>query len=376
MSRTLDLALELVRRPSTTPLDAGCQELLIPRLEAIGFTAERLPFRDVTNFWARRGTAAPLLVFAGHTDVVPPGSLTEWDSPPFEPEVREGMLYGRGAADMKGSLAAMVTACEAFVEARPDHRGSVGFLVTSDEEGPAVNGTAKVIEVLEQRGEHIDWCLVGEPSSEERLGDVAKNGRRGSLNAHITIMGVQGHVAYPQRADNPVHRLSPVLAELIATRWDNGNAYFPATTFQVAGIHAGTGADNVIPGSLELQVNWRFSPEISVDHIRARVTECFDRHDLRYTVRWISSGEPFLTRPGELTEAVQAAVREVTGIDCRLATSGGTSDGRFIAPTGAQVVELGPLNASIHKINECVSAQDLDRLSTIYQRLLERLLAA
>jgi len=375
MSATLDLAKDLIGRASVTPEDAGCQQLMRARLEAIGFRCEDLPFGEVTNFWARRGDAAPLLVFAGHTDVVPTGPLQQWQSDPFQPVVRDGLLYGRGAADMKGSLAAMVTACEAFVAQHPDHSGSIGFLITSDEEGPSVNGTVKVVEQLQARGEQIDLCLVGEPSSRECLGDVIKNGRRGSLNGKLTVRGKQGHVAYPHLAVNPIHLAAPALAELVAIEWDNGNAFFPPTSFQISNIQAGTGAENVVPGELQVMFNLRYSTELDETTIRQRVHALLDRHALDYTLDWRLSGQPFLTPTGELVAAAREAIRELTGIDTELSTSGGTSDGRFIAPTGAQVLELGPLNATIHQVNECVAVDDLDRLSDIYRRILEKLLA-
>jgi succinyl-diaminopimelate desuccinylase len=375
MSDTLALAKDLIARASVTPEDAGCQDAMIRRLEAIGLRAERLRFGEVDNFWARRGEQGPLLAFAGHTDVVPTGPRERWQSDPFTPTERDGMLYGRGAADMKGSLAAMVTACERFVAAYPDHRGSIAFLVTSDEEGPSVDGTVKVVEHLEARGEKIDWCLVGEPSSNQALGDVIKNGRRGSLGGKLRVLGKQGHVAYPHLADNPVHRVTPALAELCAIEWDQGNEHFPPTSFQISNIHAGTGADNVIPGDVEVWFNLRFSTEQTEAGIRARVEALLDRHGLRYELQWRLSGHPFLTPVGELVEAVRASIREVCGLDTQLSTSGGTSDGRFIAPTGAQVVELGPLNATIHQVNECVACADLDRLSAIYEGMLTRLLA-
>jgi succinyl-diaminopimelate desuccinylase len=375
MSDTLALAKDLIARSSVTPEDAGCQDTMIRRLEAIGFRAERLRFGEVDNFWARRGDQGPLLAFAGHTDVVPTGPRERWQSDPFTPTERDGMLYGRGAADMKGSLAAMVTACERFVSAHPDHQGSIAFLITSDEEGPSVDGTVKVVEWLEARNEKIDWCLVGEPSSNQVLGDVIKNGRRGSLGGKLRVLGKQGHVAYPHLADNPVHRLAPALAELCALEWDVGNEYFPPTSLQISNIHAGTGADNVIPGEVEVWFNLRFSTEQTEAGIRARIEELLDRHGLRYELQWRLSGNPFLTPVGELVEAVRGAIQEVCGIDTQLSTSGGTSDGRFIAPTGAQVVELGPLNATIHQIDECVSSADLDRLSAIYEGMLTRLLA-
>ncbi len=375
MSETLALARDLISRASVTPDDAGCQELMCSRLQALGFHCERLPFDDVTNFWARRGDSTPLLVFAGHTDVVPAGPLDQWHSDPFTPELRQDFLYGRGAADMKGSLAAMVTACEAFVANHPGHRGSIGFLITSDEEGPAVNGTVKVVERLQQNGEHIDWCLVGEPSSSRRLGDVIKNGRRGSLNGRLRVCGKQGHVAYPQLAANPIHLAAPALAELTAIEWDQGNEHFPPTSFQISNLHAGTGAENVIPGELQLMFNLRYSTELTEQEIRWRVHAVLDSHGLDYTLKWRLSGEPFLTPAGELVEAARAAIREVTGIEAELSTSGGTSDGRFIAPTGAQVLELGPVNATIHQVNECVAATALDELAEIYRRILDKLLA-
>ncbi len=374
MSDTLQLATDLIGRASVTPEDAGCQELMRGRLTAIGFACQDLPFADVSNFWARRGNGAPLLVFAGHTDVVPPGPLEQWHSDPFTPQVRDGLLYGRGAADMKGSLAAMVTACEAFVAEHPGHKGSIGFLITSDEEGPAVNGTVKVIEWLQQRDQTIDWCLVGEPSSDRRVGDVIKNGRRGSLNGKLSIRGKQGHVAYPQLAANPVHLAAPALAELAAIEWDQGNAHFPPTSFQISNLHAGTGAENVIPGELQVMFNLRYSTAVTEQQIRARIEGLLDRHGLDYTLQWRLSGQPFLTAAGELVDAARAAIREVAHIDAELSTSGGTSDGRFIAPTGAQVLELGPINATIHQVDECVAVTALDELAEMYRRILEKLL--
>lgn len=374
MSDTLELAKALIACPSVTPEDAGCQELMIEHLEAMDFHIERLPFGGVENFWARRGEGAPLFVFAGHTDVVPTGPLNQWRSDPFTPTVRDGHLYGRGAADMKGSLAAMVTACERFIEAHPGHKGSIGFLVTSDEEGPSIDGTRKVMEYLTQHGTQIDLCLVGEPTCEKRIGDTIKNGRRGSLGGTLVVRGVQGHIAYPHLADNPIHRFAPALAELCALQWDSGNEFFPPTTFQFSNLNAGTGADNVIPGRIEALFNFRYSTESKAADLKAKVEGVLQKHRLDYTLDWRLSGEPFLTRPGELVNALRTAVREVTGYETQLSTSGGTSDGRFIAPTGAQVVELGPLNASIHKIDECVSVADLDALSRIYERVLVRLL--
>jgi succinyl-diaminopimelate desuccinylase len=374
LSNTLKLALDLIGRPSVTPEDAGCQQTMIARLQAIGFQVEPLRFEEVDNFWARRGDSGPVFAFAGHTDVVPTGPLDQWDSHPFEPELRDGMLYGRGAADMKGSLAAMLTACERFVASHPDHKGSIAFLITSDEEGPSINGTVKVVETLEQREEKIDWCLVGEPSSTARVGDVVKNGRRGSLGARLVVSGVQGHVAYPHLADNPVHRVAPALAELAAIEWDKGNDHFPPTTFQISNIHAGTGATNVIPGEVEVVFNFRFSTETTAEALQQRVETILDQHGLDYCIDWTLSGQPFLTPAGELVSAACDAIRAVTGHDTELSTAGGTSDGRFIAPTGAQVLELGPVNATIHKVNECVSTADLDTLSDIYEKILEELL--
>ncbi|WP_456378598.1 succinyl-diaminopimelate desuccinylase [Thiolapillus sp.] len=375
MSDTLELAKELISRPSVTPEDAGCQDLLVARLQSLGFAIEALNFGDTKNFWARRGTQAPLLCFAGHTDVVPSGPLDEWQSDPFQPEVRDGMLYGRGAADMKGSLAAMITATEAFLAKHPEHRGSIAYLITSDEEGPATDGTVRVMETLEQRNEKIDWCLVGEPSSTDRLGDVMKNGRRGSHGCRLTVKGIQGHVAYPHLARNPVHEALPALTELVTREWDQGNDHFPPTTFQISNIHAGTGATNVIPGALEVLFNFRFSTETTHKELERQVEEILNHYGLDYDIEWILSGPPFLTAEGALLDAAQQAVKDIMGYSARLSTSGGTSDGRFIAPTGAQVLELGPLNATIHKVNECVAVDDLDNLSRIYARLMERLLA-
>lgn len=375
LSPTLDLTLALMREPSVTPFDANCQTLMIERLEKIGFTVERLRFADVDNFWARRGTSGPVLAFAGHTDVVPTGPVENWSVQPFAPEIRDGMLIGRGAADMKGSLAAMVVACERFVARHPDHHGSIAFLITSDEEGVAVNGTVKVVEHLEARGEKMTWALVGEPSSSRQLGDVIKNGRRGSLNGILTVQGTQGHVAYPQLADNPIHRAAPALAELAAEVWDRGNEFFPATSFQISNISAGTGANNVIPGEMKVVFNFRFSTEVTAAQLRERTEAILQKHGLRYVLDWSLSGQPFLTAKGELVAAAVDSIREICGIEAELSTSGGTSDGRFIAPTGAQVLELGPLNATIHKVNEEVRAADLDTLTDIYERMLIKLLA-
>jgi succinyl-diaminopimelate desuccinylase len=375
-SPTLALTEALIERPSVSPEDHGCQALMIERLVAIGFAVERLPFGPVENFWATRGRGSPVFCFAGHTDVVPPGPLEGWRRDPFRAIVEDGMLYGRGAADMKSGLAAMVTACEAFVRAHPDHRGTIAFLVTSDEEGPSVDGTRRVVEWLAARGQRIDWCLVGEPSSETALGDVVKIGRRGSLSGRLTVHGVQGHVAYPERADNPVHRFAPALAELVARRWDEGNAHFQPTTFQVSNLTAGTGAPNVVPGELKARFNLRFSTEQTVARLQSVVEEILRRHGLRYSLEWFVSGLPFLTPPGVLSDAVAGAVHDELGIRPRMTTGGGTSDGRFIAPLGAQVIELGVVNATIHKVDECVRVADVDRLHALYRRTLERLLAA
>ena len=374
MSPTVELAKTLISRPSVTPDDQGCQQLLAERLEPLGFTIEHLRFGDVDNLWARKGTTAPLFVFAGHTDVVPPGPLEDWATDPFFPVIRDGYLYGRGAADMKSSIAAMVTACERFLPENATHKGSIAFLITSDEEGPSINGTVKVIEHLQERGETIDWCLVGEPSSKDETGDTIKNGRRGSLNGILEIRGQQGHVAYPQLADNPIHRAAPALAELAAVEWDAGNEHFPPTTFQISNIKAGTGTENVIPGVVEALFNLRFSTESTTDSIKARIDEILGRHELDYSIAWKLSGLPFLTPAGELVDAASAAIQSIAGITTELSTSGGTSDGRFIAPTGAQVLELGPVNATIHKTNECVKVADLDRLTDIYQEILKLLL--
>ena len=374
MSTTLDLAIELIRRPSLTPLDQGCQTLIAERLQAIDFKIEPLRFGEVDNLWARRGQNTPLLVLAGHTDVVPTGPEKQWQFPPFSATIHQGHLYGRGAADMKGSLAAMLTACERFIVQYPQHQGSIAFLLTSDEEGPAVDGTVKVIKYLQEKNLNIDWCVVGEPSSDKRLGDQVKNGRRGSLNGVLTIHGIQGHVAYPHLANNPIHRFVPVLKTLTEMEWDQGNAFFPKTSFQITNINAGTGADNVIPSDLELLFNFRYSTEVTHTQLQKQITTLLDKYGLKYDLTWRHSGSPFLTPPGILTTAVQQAISEVCGYETTLSTSGGTSDGRFIAPTGAQVIEVGPLNATIHKINECVSVAELDKLSNIYQKILENLL--
>jgi succinyl-diaminopimelate desuccinylase len=371
----LRLTEELIARASVSPTDGGCQALMIERLEAIGFTVENLRFGPVDNFWAKRGRGEPVLCFAGHTDVVPSGPLDEWQSDPFVPVIRDGVLYGRGAADMKSGLAAMVTACEDFVARCPAHRGTIAFLITSDEEGPSVDGTRRVVEVLRARQERIDWCLVGEPSSEAVLGDTMKIGRRGSLSGRLTVHGIQGHIAYPQSADNPVHAVAPALAELAARSWDHGNEHFQPTTFQVSNISAGTGAPNVIPGELKARFNLRFSTEQTVDGLKTVVEEILRHHRVKYSLEWFISGYPFLTVPGELSAAATRAVQEQLQITPKLSTGGGTSDGRFIAPMGAQVIEIGVVNATIHKVNECVRIADLEALRRIYVRILELLLA-
>jgi succinyl-diaminopimelate desuccinylase len=371
---TVQLCCELIRRESLTPRDAGCQALMIERLEKIGFTCIPLPYGEVTNFWAERGTDGPILVFAGHTDVVPTGPVEQWATVPFEPTLIGDTLYGRGTADMKGSLAAMVVACEAFVAEHPDHPGRIGFLITSDEEGPAVDGTVKVMDYLRQQNKTIDWCLVGEPSSSKRLGDTIKNGRRGSLGAKLTIKGTQGHIAYPHLADNPIHKALQALQALTTEEWDTGNEFFPPTSLQISNIHGGTGVTNVIPGELEVQFNFRFSTAVTDAELRDRTEAILTAHGLDYNLAWNLSGQPFLTGSGELIDATVACIREITGLQTELSTAGGTSDGRFIAPTGTQLVELGPINATIHKIDEQVLAADLPRLADIYQAILQRLL--
>jgi succinyl-diaminopimelate desuccinylase len=373
-SATVLLTQELIRRPSVSPEDQGCLQVISERLKALGFDVERMPFGPVENVWARHGRAGPMLCFAGHTDVVPTGPREEWQTDPFEPVLKGGMLYGRGAADMKSGLAAMITATERFIAAHPDHDGRLAFLLTSDEEGPSVDGTRRVMEVLEARGEKITWCVVGEPTSTDALGDTVKIGRRGSLSGKLTVHGIQGHVAYPHLADNPVHAVAPALAELAARIWDKGNEFFQPTTFQISNISAGTGAPNVIPGELKARFNIRFSTEQTVETLQQTITEILNRHKVNYTLEWFVSGLPFFTPPGKLSEAVQRAVKEETGRSPELSTTGGTSDGRFIAPTGAQVVELGVINASIHKVNECVRVQDIDTLSSMYERVMELLL--
>jgi succinyl-diaminopimelate desuccinylase len=374
MSRTLDLTRELISRQSVSPVDGGCQAVMIERLRAIGFSIESLRFGPVDNFWAKRGSSGPVFCFAGHTDVVPSGPLEDWNSDPFAPVVKDGLLFGRGAADMKSGLAAMLTACEEFVGQYPQHRGSIAFLITSDEEGPSIDGTRRVVQLLRERGESIDWCLVGEPSSERTLGDTIKIGRRGSLSGRLTVHGIQGHIAYPQFAKNPVHALAPALAELTSRVWDQGNQHFQPTTFQVSNISAGTGAPNVIPGELKARFNLRFSTEQTVESLQSTVEGILRRHAVDYSLEWFISGYPFLTTPGALSEATVRAVEDELKITPKLSTAGGTSDGRFIAPMGAQVIELGVINESIHKVNECVRVEDIDALQRVYRRMLELLL--
>jgi succinyl-diaminopimelate desuccinylase len=371
---SITLLNELIRRPSITPDDAGCQEILTARLTRLGFKCEAMPFGEVKNLWARRGSSGPVLCFAGHTDVVPPGSEDEWQSDPFEPVVRNGSIFGRGSADMKGGLAAMIVALERFVDAHADHNGSLAMLITSDEEGRARDGTLKVIETLQARGEQIDWCVLGEPSSQNTLGDIVRVGRRGSLSGMLTVRGVQGHVAYPHLADNPIGRFAPILSELNAIEWDQGNEYFPPTSFQVVDISAGVGAPNVTPAELSARFNFRYSTEWDHETLKARVHSIFDAHDIDYELNWHLSGEPFLTEAGKLTEAITQAVSEQTDKAPELSTGGGTSDGRFISPAGTDVVELGPVNASIHKVNEHVLIDDVVKLTTMYQRIAELML--
>ncbi|MBU2098068.1 MAG: succinyl-diaminopimelate desuccinylase [Gammaproteobacteria bacterium] len=374
MSSTAALAVDLIRIPSVTPDDRGCNQAMIDRLSALGFVVEPMRFGNVNNFWARYGNEGPVLCFAGHTDVVPSGPEEKWQSPPFQPSIRDGYLYGRGAADMKGSLAAMITACESVLADKPALNGSIAFLITADEEGAAVHGTREVINTLESRNEKITWCVVGEPSSTERLGDVVKIGRRGSLHGKLVVHGVQGHVAYPHLARNPVHQAMLPLHDLTAEVWDNGNEAFPPTSFQISNIHSGTGVDNVIPGELEAVFNFRFSTELDETLIRHRTEAILDKYELEYSLEWKLSGHPFLTRSQVLIDAVRDSIRDVNGVVTQPSTTGGTSDGRFIAPTGAEVVELGPCNASIHKIDENVKLSDLDELSEIYQGIIKRLL--
>lgn len=375
MSTTLEIAKNLIARPSITPMDEGCQDYLISLLDNMGFHSQRLPFEDVDNLWSVWGDTGPLLVFAGHTDVVPTGPESNWRHPPFTPTEEAGYLYGRGAADMKSSLAAMVTACQSFLAKHSQPIGRIGFLITSDEEGIAVNGTVKVVEWLQKQDKLMDWCVVGEPSSVDVLGDVVKNGRRGSLGAQIHIKGQQGHVAYPHLAKNPIHAVAPALAELCAQEWDQGNEFFPPTSFQISNIHGGTGANNVIPGHLDIVSNFRFSTESTAESLQQRVETILNQYDFDYDIHWNLSGLPFITESGALIEASKAAIKEVTQLDTRLSTEGGTSDGRFIAPLGVQVIEIGPSNRTIHQIDECIKIDDLENLSRIYQGILERLLS-
>ncbi|WP_419203867.1 succinyl-diaminopimelate desuccinylase [Bordetella trematum] len=376
MSSVLELVKDLISRPSVTPEDLDCQQMLAARLARIGFHCETIAQGGVTNLWARRGDAAPVLVFAGHTDVVPPGPRDKWQSDPFTPTESDGFLYGRGAADMKSSIAAFVVAVEEFVAAHPRHEGSIAFLLTSDEEGPAVDGTVIVCDALKARGEALDYCIVGEPTSTDKLGDVCKNGRRGTLSGALTIKGIQGHVAYPHLARNPVHQFAPALAELVAAEWDQGNEYFPPTTFQISNFNAGTGATNVVPGEAEVLFNFRFSTASTPESLRERVHATLGRHGLEYELQWELGGEPFLTPRGSLTDALAAAIQAETGLQTELSTTGGTSDGRFIAKICPQVIEFGPCNATIHKINERVALDSLDPLKNIYRRTLENLLLA
>jgi succinyl-diaminopimelate desuccinylase len=377
MSSTLDLTRQLLSRASVSPFDGGCQELLIARLEPLGFTVERMRFGDVDNFWAlRRAGQGPVFCFAGHTDVVPPGPLEHWQSDPFEPVIRDGCLFGRGAADMKSGLAAMVTATEEFVAARRQYDGAIAYLITSDEEGPSVDGTRRVVEVLRERGQRIDYCLVGEPSSQQVFGDTIRIGRRGSLSGRLTVHGIQGHVAYPELAENPIHSLAPALAEVTARTWDQGSEHFQPTTFQVSNLNAGTGAPNVIPGELKARFNLRWSPAQTLEGLKETVTGIFDRHKLRYTLEWFVSGLPFYSPPQTLAAIAVAAVREITGRDPELSTGGGTSDGRFIAPLGAEIVELGVGNQTIHMVNECCRVEDIDLLRRAYVGVLRRVFAA
>lgn len=373
-TQSLALTKQLIARPSVTPDDQNCQQILAERLQKIGFTVEEMNFGDTKNIWARRGTASPVVCFAGHTDVVPPGPSEKWDSPPFDPTERDGRLYGRGAADMKTSIACFVTACERFVAGHPDHTGSIALLITSDEEGDAHDGTTKVVDILKARGELIDYCIVGEPTAVETLGDTVKNGRRGSLSGNLTVKGKQGHIAYPHLALNPIHTFAPALAELTAAEWDKGNAYFPPTGFQISNINGGTGATNVIPGTLNVKFNFRFSTESTDIGLKQRVHDILDNHGVSYDLEWSCSGQPFLTEAGRLTDIAREAVAKVCGIQTELSTSGGTSDGRFIKAIAAELIELGPSNASIHQINENVLLSDIPKLSAIYEEMLKALL--
>lgn len=374
-TNVLDLVKRLIACRSVTPDDAGCMDILAAALEPLGFSREIISANGVTNMWARRGSRAPLVCFAGHTDVVPTGPLDRWRTDPFTPTIEDGVLYGRGAADMKSSLAAFVAAIAEFVKRHPDHAGSIALLLTSDEEGPAVDGTVRVVEALAQRGEKIDYCIVGEPTSVARLGDMIKNGRRGSLSGELTVKGVQGHVAYPHLAKNPVHEVVAALAEMARTEWDRGNEYFPPTTWQISNFHAGTGATNVIPGEAKISFNFRFSTASTVESLQTRVVNILDRHGVDYELEWIYGGRPFVTREGDLVDAVRRAIRQVAGIETELSTSGGTSDGRFIADVCPEVVEFGPTNATIHKVNECIRLEELEMLPRIYEQILVNLLA-
>ena len=375
MSKTLDLAKDLISRQSNTPLDAGCQELMIGRLEPLGFKIERMRFGDVDNFYARRGITGPLLVFAGHTDVVPTGPVDKWHTPPFEPTIKEGMLYGRGAADMKTSCAAFITAIEDFVAKHPNHPGSIGLLITSDEEGVAIDGTIKVVEALKARGEHFDYCIVGEPTSNKVVGDMIKNGRRGSLSGKLVVKGVQGHIAYPHLVKNPIHMVAPAIKDMVDTVWDNGNEYFPPTSWQISNMNGGTGATNVVPGEVEILFNFRFSTASTEQNLKERVYAILDKHELNYDLDWEYS-PPYITPKGNLVEAISEAIQECYGVSPELSTTGGTSDGRFIADICKQVIEFGPLNATIHKLNECVAVADIEPLKDTYRITLEKLLLA
>ena len=375
MTKTLDLAKDLISRQSNTPLDAGCQALMISRLEPLGFKIERMRFGDVDNFYARRGTTGPLLVFAGHTDVVPTGPVDKWHTPPFEPTIKDGMLYGRGAADMKTSCAAFITAIEDFVAAHPDHHGSIGLLITSDEEGVAIDGTVKVVEALKGRGEHFDYCIVGEPTSNKVVGDMIKNGRRGSLSGKLVVKGVQGHIAYPHLVKNPIHMVAPAIKDMVDTEWDKGNEYFPPTSWQISNMNGGTGATNVVPGEVEILFNFRFSTASTEQNLKERVYAILDKHELHYDLDWEYS-PPYITPRGNLVEAISEAIQECYGVSPELSTTGGTSDGRFIADICKQVIEFGPLNATIHKLNECVAVADIEPLKDTYRITLEKLLLA
>ena len=370
----IELACELISRPSVTPEDAGCQKLIAEILSESNFSHESMVFEDTTNLWSRRGNTGPVFCFAGHTDVVPPGNLEQWFTPPFEPTIHDGRLYGRGAADMKGSIAAMLVATTKFVKNHPDHKGSIAYLITSDEEGPFINGTTKVIDTLEARNEKITYCIVGEPSSSNTIGDVIKNGRRGSISGELMVKGKQGHVAYPEHVINPIHQAMSALAELSEMHWDNGNDYFPPTSFQISNINSGTGATNVVPGELTALFNLRYSTELNDDIIVQRVTSLLDKHQFNYDIKWTFNGKPFITEPGIFLNSVSQAIVDSTGITPEISTSGGTSDGRFIAPTGAEVIELGPCNSTIHQINECVGCDELITLVDIYYRSLVKVL--